>query len=127
MKKRDVSVLFTIKRKAILLQKRGAHLKRFPNTYGLFGGGVKMGENHCEALQRELKEEANINNLENIKLILTSKYTLPEYDETGNIYVYSGKIKIDKNNPKHIWCDVSKLDEMNIHEVYVDIIRKLVR
>ena len=31
-----------------------------PNTYGLLGGGVEVGETALEALKREIKEESNI-------------------------------------------------------------------
>lgn len=122
MKKRDVSVLFIIKDGKILLQRRGPHLKRFPNSYGLFGGGVEKNENSQQALRREIKEEAGIARINKLKLILTKEYSLPEYNESGNVYVYSGEIESLRKDVPHLWCPIEDVCKLNVHRIYLEIL-----
>lgn len=43
----------------ILMQKRWANAKIYPNHWGLFGGKIEQGETPDEAIYREIQEELN--------------------------------------------------------------------
>jgi 8-oxo-dGTP pyrophosphatase MutT (NUDIX family) len=66
-------VIVQNKNKELLVHKRSAQKKRFPNLYGLGAGGkVEDDENSQEAAKRELYEELGIK--ANIKFLFSCKY-----------------------------------------------------
>ena len=88
MNNRDVSVLIFHDKDKILLQKRSLTAKRFPGTWGLFGGGIEANEDPEAGLKREIKEELGVE-LNNVRLVYSLKYSLDSHNEKGNIFVFS--------------------------------------
>jgi ADP-ribose pyrophosphatase YjhB (NUDIX family) len=69
-----------------------------PNCWGIFGGGINIGENPKKAAVRELKEELNLKINENeLKTILIGKIFKEKY------YLYYAKIN-------------KKIDELELNE-----------
>ena len=50
---------------------------KFANYWTLFGGNIKTGENKNQALQRELKEELNVE-IQDIKFLKTLQVTIDD-------------------------------------------------
>jgi 8-oxo-dGTP pyrophosphatase MutT (NUDIX family) len=72
--------------KRILLQQRSTE-SSYPRNWGLFGGKVEDKENVSQGLLRELKEEINLNPLEDIIKV----YPLDQYhsrDKTFSYYTF---------------------------------------
>lgn len=71
----------------ILLQLRDKKPRvRNPGQWGIFGGGIKKGESPHEAIQRELKEELELN-IDTIDLILETEFV------GEKIYIFKKKIE----------------------------------
>jgi 8-oxo-dGTP diphosphatase len=49
-----------VRQNSVLLGKRSANRKFYPNVWDVFGGHVESGESHRQALERELAEELGI-------------------------------------------------------------------
>lgn len=54
----------------LLIQKRGANLKRHPNKWNFTGGAVDTNENSYEGAKREVKEELGID-VDNLELLIS--------------------------------------------------------
>ena len=71
----------------ILLQLRDKKLRvRNPGRWGIFGGGIKKGESPEQAIQRELKEELELE-INKIDLILETEF------KGEKIYIFKKKIR----------------------------------
>ena len=57
---RECAAAFVVKNKKVLLGKRSAERKFYPDVWDVFGGHLNPGETTEEALRRELKEELGI-------------------------------------------------------------------
>lgn len=58
--KKAALIIPTNKNNEALLQHKDGQAPHNPNTWCLFGGGVKAGESYEEAIRRELKEELSL-------------------------------------------------------------------
>lgn len=68
IKKNVVGII--VKNKKILLQLRDNKKDIiFPNSWGFFGGGININEDHNKAIKRELYEELNIKNFKKLRFI----------------------------------------------------------
>jgi 8-oxo-dGTP pyrophosphatase MutT (NUDIX family) len=76
--------------KKILLQFRGPNWKTFPNSWCTFGGKVEENESVEEGLQRELKEEIDLD-IDVQKLVLGYEipFDEPQYNRFGSLYYYT--------------------------------------
>jgi mutator protein MutT len=125
MSTRDVSVLVLYDHNKILLQKRSKSAKRFPNLWGLFGGGVEDKETPEEALKREIYEELELK-ISAPKFLQKFHYELEENGEKGNVWVYVAKYNGQKLHQREgdgmEW--VTRTDAMNLrmHSIYRKII-----
>ena len=130
MTSRDVAVLILEKEKMILLQKRSKTEKRFPDSWGLFGGGIKEGESPEEAIQREIKEEAGFE-LRNPMPVGSYPYKLEEPNETGTVYVfkgfYSGSELTLHEGQEMRWFDPAEALKLDLHPIYRGIIKEIVQ
>lgn len=57
-----------------------------PNKWGIFGGGIKKGENPEQAAIRELREELELN-VEKLEFAIETNF------DNENIYIFKHKIK----------------------------------
>ena len=85
----EVIIIVVNDRKQILLQKRSANKKYFPNKWALCSGLVISGESCDEAAVRELKEElgvefqiSDLNLLEGNLNLTRFYYVITNYDES---------------------------------------------
>ena len=129
MKKRDVSVLILRHGSKILLQKRSKTAIRFPDMWGLFGGGVDLGETPEKALCREISEELALN-ISEPKLLKVYPYELDETRELGLVYAYEVFYK-DQNlelneGQEMLWIEPKDALKMKLHPVYFRIISDIV-
>ncbi len=95
MKRRDVAVLILCDGDKILLQKRSKTAKRFPQKWGLFGGGIEEGECPLDGLKREIFEELNLK-LDTAIDIYDLDYKLDEKNEVGTIYTFISRYHSEK-------------------------------
>lgn len=86
--KRDVCciILFDADKK-ILLQHRDDRAPILPNYWGFFGGGMEKDESKEQTVKRECLEELNYI-LQNPKLFLSQKYSIPEKNVVGIKHVF---------------------------------------
>ncbi|MDP3728774.1 MAG: NUDIX domain-containing protein [bacterium] len=98
----------------LLVQKRGPHLKRFPNYYdSSVGGHVDPGESYEEAALREMKEELGIQ--EPLKLVKKKKITYEEVPKFVSLFKCNTnkKLKIDNHEVKEaMFRDISQIRAM---------------
>ena len=125
MKKRDVAVLILHFDGKILLQKRSKSAKRFPEKWGLFGGGIEEGECPETGLKREIKEELNLE-LKKVRDIYDIKYKLPEKNEQGTIYTFYSDYhneKLSLNEGDELkWVPIDKVLTYDLSEQYRSIL-----
>ncbi|MBR2289924.1 MAG: NUDIX domain-containing protein [Clostridia bacterium] len=117
-----------IKDNQILLQKRNDNGK-----WALHGGSLELGETFLEAVQREVKEEINVE-IVNPKLVNMYSgedmhFFYPNNDEVygvAAIYLvqeYKGELKFDPEEVLEIkWFDINDLPE-NLHTVDIKPIK----
>lgn len=129
MRQRDVSVLILDYQGKILLQKRSASARRFPNAWGLFGGGVEPDEPPENALRREILEELELE-LGPLVQISAHPYVLPEIDETGMVYVfredYRGARLALNEGQEMRWISPADALTLDLHPIYRRIIEEIV-
>ncbi len=130
MHQRDVAVLILLQDNTILLQKRSKTAKRFPDTWGLFGGGLEQDELPEYALQREVLEELELP-LHQPKLFKTYPYQLPELKEQGTVFAfvetYSGQPCVLHEGQEMKWVPFDAALDLELHPIYREIIREIVR
>jgi 8-oxo-dGTP pyrophosphatase MutT (NUDIX family) len=80
--KRDVAVAILYNQQGeMLLQHRSEDAARLPGYWGLFGGGIDLGENHFEAVVREINEELCYR-------LMNHTFIYTQFRETGDKYVF---------------------------------------
>jgi 8-oxo-dGTP diphosphatase len=130
MKTRNVSVLVLYNKDKILLQKRGTDAKRFPNQWGLFGGGANDGEDPEETVRREIMEELDLK-LQKVELIDQQKYELDITNEKGVISVFKSiynNEKLSLNEGQRMeWVSLEDTLDYDLSPQYKNIIEKLVK
>lgn len=116
----------------VLFQRR-SRTKLWPNFLALPAGHIDKGEDACQALVREAKEELNINittkDIEDTFVVnRINKNLKPYYDIYFIINNYSGDIKI--NEPSKCrelkWLELDKLssDVIEFEKIAIDNYRK---
>jgi 8-oxo-dGTP diphosphatase len=130
MRERNVAVLILHDRGNILLQKRGVSAERFPNTWGLFGGGIKPGETPEQAIRREALEETGLG-LNDVAVSWSEPYQLPERGEQGTIFVcaadYDGSPLTLREGEDMGWFPVAEALALPMNDVYRRVIGKIVQ
>ncbi len=125
---RPVVTLIIYKDGKILLQKRDDN-----GCWAIHGGGIEMGEKYLETLQREIKEELNIEPINpELMGIYSGKELFNIYTKSKDqVYVlnhvffceeYKGKIEFTDGEVKDLkWFDLDNLPE-NIFKINKPII-----
>ena len=125
MKKRDVAVLILHNGNKILLQKRSRTAKRFPEKWGLFGGGIEEGESPETGLKREIAEELELK-LNKVRKVYELAYTLVEKNEVGTIYAFYAsydKEKLSLNEGDEMkWLEIDEALTYDLSPDYRKII-----
>ena len=79
----EISVFVLNNQRQVLLQKRSANKKYFPNTWALCTGHVENGETPKEAALRELNEESGVS----VSLKQIFSFSFGKFD-SQNIYFF---------------------------------------
>lgn len=122
-----VVTLVIYKEGKILLQKRADN-----GTWAIHGGGIEPGEKYLEALQREIKEELNIEPINPILLgIYSGKELFNVYPNGDQVYAlnhvficeeYNGDIDFKDGEVNELkWFDINNLPD-NIFKINKPII-----
>ena len=87
-----VVVCLIYRDKQLLLQLRDKKKNIiYPGKWGYFGGNVKIGETHLQAVKREMFEELNIKNFKHLKFIRFF------FDTKTNSFFYIYILKLSEN------------------------------
>jgi len=117
--KRVAKVVIVNDRGEILLLLRKKE-QPFPMKWDLPGGHLKEGETWEEGAQREAKEETN---LDIGKMKMISDKGKNKYFKTAD---WGGELFSSKELPEHddfVWRDPNRLKDLDIGQLYLDVIR----
>lgn len=108
----------------ILATQRG--YGEFKGKWEFPGGKIENGENHIEALEREIKEELDVDiNVEDF--IITVEHDYPNFHLTMHTYmskISSGKIDLLEHMDMK-WLELKEIDKVDWLEADIDIVEKL--
>ena|SRR3990167_6105726 len=118
-----VSIILIDKNKKILLQLRTKDAKKYPGTWGFFGGGIEPGETPVETVKRECFEELGYK-LKNPKLILQKEVNnkkfflfLEKYDGVQKLILNEGE--------KMGWFKIEEINDLDATQFVKDIILEI--
>ena len=91
---KKIVICIILKNKKLMLQLRDNNKNiLFPNKWGFFGGGVKVGENPIYSVKREMNEELNLKNFKSLKFI--NNYFDSKTDSLFYVYILRLKEKFE--------------------------------
>jgi 8-oxo-dGTP diphosphatase len=91
---KKIVICIILKNKKLMLQLRDNNKNIvFPNKWGFFGGGVKVGENPIYSVKREMSEELNLKNFKSLKFI--NNYFDSKTDSLFYVYILRLKEKFE--------------------------------
>ena len=112
------------------MQKRSPTAKRFPNSWGFFGGGVEDGETAEEAMKRETLEELGLK-LARVEKLFEHDYHLEEYNEKGIVHIfvseYDGSTLSLNEGSEMKWFAATDALTLDLHPIYRDILMEIVQ
>lgn len=94
----------------LLIQKRGATLKRHPNKWNFTGGAVDTNESSYEGAKREVKEELGIE-VDNLELLISFRR------EHDFVDVWVGKTNVKLNDLILSDREVQEVNWVNLEEL----------
>lgn len=122
--KRTAANGLLLKDKKLLLLKRAASKKLFPNHWGCPGGGTEGGETAEETAIREVKEETDLDfkptNLVFLKKDPSSTATTSSF--TGS---WSGEVKLNEESSDYGWFTYEETKKLDLAFTFHKIIEKL--
>lgn len=131
MELRDVALLILKNAEGkILLQKRPKDANRFPDSWGLFGGGLKLDESPEEALRREVREELGLE-IVHFSLIGEHPYVLRELGERGRIFSFEAPFDDSpltlREGQEMSWFGPEEALRLGMHPIYLAIVLQIVQ
>lgn len=123
-----LAIIFNDDMEILLLQRSSYEDQWMPNKWSLVGGGVEDGEQPIEAVEREIKEETNLD----IKNFIEKFVLQRNSDSVEHIFVakYDGDnsdVKLDKENQDFGWYDVNDIEKLDIVPNLLDYIRLAIK
>lgn len=89
------------------------------------GGKVETGEEPEAALQRELKEELNIDfSIKDLEPLISFTHQLPHKNITFSFYVlkkWQGQITLLENQPDFLWTEPNQLNQFQMPEPNIHV------
>lgn len=125
----DVVAAIIVKEGKILCMKRGkAKFDYLENKYEFPGGKVEKGENHVEALKRELKEEMDLEiDISDLDFFLTVEHNYKDFHISLHTYLCNLD-SCNFNRKEHIyhkWLDACELETIQWAGADYPVIEKL--
>ena len=99
----------------LLIQKRGANLRRHPNKWNFTGGAVDTNESSYEGAKREVQEELGIN-IDNLELLISFRR------EHDFVDVWVAKINVDLDD-----LVLSEREVQEVRWVSLDALEELMK
>lgn len=124
------TLCFVLNGNDVLLMKRAAHKRVFPNQYNGLGGHIERNEDPLTSARREIKEESGLD-VDN--LILRSVHNIEVGADTGILlFVYtaqsiSREITVESDEGTLEWVSVDQLDKYDLVEDLPLILPKILQ
>jgi 8-oxo-dGTP pyrophosphatase MutT (NUDIX family) len=124
LKKNALAIIFNDDMEVLLLKRSSFEDQWMPNKWALVGGSVEDGEEPVEAVEREIKEETDLD-INDFK----EKFVLQRNeDSVEHMYVtkYSGNnddVKLNEEHQDYKWCNVNEIEQMDIVPNLLDYVR----
>lgn len=122
------TLCFVFHQNEVLLMKRAAHKRIFPNQYNGLGGHIERDEDPLTGARREIKEESGLDVQD---LRLRAIYNVDAGNETGVIlFVYTATSQtrdfVDDGKEGNLeWIPLDKLDDYDLVEDLPIILPKI--
>lgn len=118
---REITVIIMNSENKLLLQKRAAIKKLYPNRWSLTAGHIDQGENPVKGALRETEEELGIQNLKvkDFEALAVEKVSDKSGEIINNIYDYIYLLKTDLKEDEFILqeSEVAQVKYFSIDEV----------
>ncbi|MBS3151214.1 NUDIX domain-containing protein [Candidatus Woesearchaeota archaeon] len=112
----------------ILLLKRNSKMEMHPNKWSFPGGKVISGETLFQALQREIKEETNLEIEDTKRYISDYTFTRPSGKNTIGfcflVNAKNNKVKLSKEFTDFSWISPEEIENYNIIPYLKDEVKK---
>ena len=97
----------------LLIQKRGATVRRHPNKWNFTGGAVDTGEKSIDGAKREVQEELGID-IDDLELLISFRREHDFVDVwVGKSNVELSKLNVSKREVHEVrWVSIDELEEL---------------
>lgn len=122
--KNALAIIFNNDMEVLLLQRSDYQDQWMPSKWSLVGGAVDDGEEPVEAVEREIKEETNLDINKFIEKFVLQR----NEDSVEHMFIakYNGEnddVKLDKENQDFGWFDINNIDHLDTVPNLLDYVR----